>query len=363
MNNNYIIINGIRSTEIKGLLISTLPHISKPLLRTEQVVIDGRDGDIINPLGYSAYDKTMTIGLWGDYDIDQVISFLATEGTIIFSNEPDKYYRFTMIDRIDFEKLLKWKNATLTLHVQPYKYSAVEEEYVIEQEFGTISDQEFFVEDARASVCEDFIITIPQKNSPYTELIIFHETDHTDGYRYDLKEYDGSLPLYTFYGGTLNVKTGLLKSMWDANGVRKTVPELRTLDTHTILLADGYNRFSNVATDQWAGQYNCEMMLTYKKRMTPVITNHGNAKAKPIITIEGDGLVYLFVAGRYALTAAVEESITIDTEEMEAYRGKLLLNRYVSGDYEDIWLTPGRNLIAWSGNVTRISFKNYSRWI
>ena len=115
------------STLIKGLLIQTLPPISKPLVRTTREEIDGRDGDIITKLGYSAYDKQMQIGLFGDYDIDEVIEYFNTEGTVIFSNEPDKFYYYQIIEQIDFEKLIRFKTATVTFHVQPFKYSAVDD--------------------------------------------------------------------------------------------------------------------------------------------------------------------------------------------------------------------------------------------
>ena len=123
---NSVILNGIKSDTVKGLLIQSLTPVSKPLLRTEIEEYDGRDGDIITPLGYSAYDKEMEIGLYGDYDIDDVISYFDSEGFVTFSNEPDKYYRFKMIEQIDFEKLIRYRTATVTFHVQPFKYSAVE---------------------------------------------------------------------------------------------------------------------------------------------------------------------------------------------------------------------------------------------
>ena len=57
----YVIINGNSSLNIQGLAIESLPNISKPLIRTTREEIDGRDGDIITKLGYSAYDKTLNI--------------------------------------------------------------------------------------------------------------------------------------------------------------------------------------------------------------------------------------------------------------------------------------------------------------
>lgn len=81
---NYVILNGKKSTLIKGLLIQSLPPISKPLIRSSVEEIDGRDGDIVTTLGYSAYDKPMSIGLFGDFDINEVIQYFDSKGTVIF---------------------------------------------------------------------------------------------------------------------------------------------------------------------------------------------------------------------------------------------------------------------------------------
>ena len=119
---NYVIINGVNSNTIPGLAINELPPISKPLQRSLIEEIDGRDGDLITKLGYGAYDKIMTIGLFHTFDINQVIAFFNGEGTITFSNEPDKVYNFTILDQIDYEKLINFKTATITIHCQPFKY-------------------------------------------------------------------------------------------------------------------------------------------------------------------------------------------------------------------------------------------------
>ena len=106
-------------------MIQTLPPISKPLMRTLVEEIDGRDGDIVTNLGYSAYDREVTVGLYGSYNIDDVIKYFVNQssGKAVFSNEPDKYYRYKIINQIDFERLIRFKTATVTFHVQPYKYS------------------------------------------------------------------------------------------------------------------------------------------------------------------------------------------------------------------------------------------------
>ena len=137
---NYIILNGKNSNEINGLLIQELPPISKPLIRTEVEEIDGRDGDIVTPLGYSAYDKEFTIGLYNDFDINEVAAYFNSEGTVTFSNEPDKYYYYQITAQIDFERLVRYRTATVTMHCQPFKYSATEQP-ITEDVSGTVSDE------------------------------------------------------------------------------------------------------------------------------------------------------------------------------------------------------------------------------
>ena len=133
MNRNYIILNGVNSQTIEGLFIKDLPPITKPPMRNTKEEIDGRDGDIITKLGYGAYDKEITIGLANNYDIDEVIAFFTKEATpdiipsfthneIVFSNEPDKVYYFSQLDQIDFNKLIKFRTATVSFHCQPFKY-------------------------------------------------------------------------------------------------------------------------------------------------------------------------------------------------------------------------------------------------
>ena len=356
MNDNYIIINGIKSTTVRGLLISYLPSISKPLMRTEVTTIDGRDGDIVTNLGYSSYDKQITIGLHHEYDIDETIRYFAQSGTITFSNEPDKYYRYQMIEQIDFEKLLRWKTATVTFHVQPFKYPAEDDEVIIEQEYKTSSGTA--ITDAKAGDAKEVIVTVPH-NQRMTALNVMLMVDGAlvNTLAYDLSDHD-------FYGGTFNVTTGLLTFKYNSDGTEKSTPSLARLTANNITLYSSSNEIeANAVVEGGAVTTSFSVTVTYRTAMSPVITNFGNTTAKPVINIEGDGLVYLFVGGRYALTAAVEESITIDTENMEAYKGNTLMNRYVAGDYENIWLAPGRNQIAWNGDITKITFKNHSRWI
>lgn len=229
---NYIELNGEKSTSVKGLIIQSLPPISKPKMRTSIETIDGRDGDIVTKLGYSAYDKEVSIGLHGDFDIDDAIAFFDSEGEVVFGNEPDKYYRYQILDQIDFERLVRFRTAKVKMHVQPFKYDAVDR-------------------------------------------------------------------------------------VFEAVG-QKSV---------TLL-------------------------------------NRGNVASRPTVTVYGSGTVSLSVNAVTVLTFAIADGyITIDAEEMNAYHGDTLVNRRVVGDYSDLRLNVGENVISCSGSVTEIKVEDYSRWV
>lgn len=120
--NNYVIFKGIDSRTIRGLIIQELPSITKPKMRVSETVIDGVDGSYIEELGYESYDKTIKIGLTRNYDIDEVIDYFNGEGSIVFSNEPDKYYKVKIINQINYERLVRFKEATIKIRTQPFKY-------------------------------------------------------------------------------------------------------------------------------------------------------------------------------------------------------------------------------------------------
>ena len=134
---NSIIWNGVSSTTIDGLLICELPPITKPEMRTKETVIDGMDGSIIEELGYASYVKTVTIGLHGNFDINKVIKYFTGEGDVIFSNEPDKIYKAKICGRIDYTRLLRYRQASIPFLVQPFKYKL--NEYLRETQTATAS--------------------------------------------------------------------------------------------------------------------------------------------------------------------------------------------------------------------------------
>lgn len=166
---NYVIINGVNSLTKNGLAIRDLPPITKTMMRTLREEIDGRDGDIITELGYSAYDKSMTIGLFGTgYDIDDIIAFFNQSGTIVFSNEPDKFYNFKIIDQIDYNKLLKFKEATIRFHCQPFKYPLNEVPLVEEYQYVEATGTDVTLNNTAAGIFNKFDILGNTEQTQYT---------------------------------------------------------------------------------------------------------------------------------------------------------------------------------------------------
>lgn len=135
---NYLIFNGIDSRTLKGLMICELPPITKPKMRVQETKIDGVDGSIIEELGYEPYDKEIKIGLTYGYDIDKIIKYFNGEGNIVFSNEPNKFYKVKVIAEIDYTRLIRFKTAKIKFRTQPFKYLYKETYQKFENPTGTI---------------------------------------------------------------------------------------------------------------------------------------------------------------------------------------------------------------------------------
>ena len=91
------------SKEVKGLIITNTPPITKPKMKVNKIEIDGRDGDIVEKIGYESYSKNVGIGLTRDFDIDEIIKYFTGDGELVLSDEPDKVYIASIYDDVDFK--------------------------------------------------------------------------------------------------------------------------------------------------------------------------------------------------------------------------------------------------------------------
>ena len=358
---NYCIINGKKSTLIKGLLIQSLPPISKPLMRTSIEEIDGRDGDVVTYLGYQAYDKPMTIGLFGDYDIDEIISFFNSSGTVTFSNEPAKYYNFEIIAKIDFERLAKFKTATVTFHTQPYKFSAVDDAVSFTNDEMAI--RIYHEEQNGVTVsCQNNVISVEGTATISTEFYV-------------------PLNKMTLEPGayTLNaITTGSNASACAIRVIENNISAAETFGGQELTLATGTESLSATIYVEKTYNYiwvhiNSGQTVDIDAKIEMIkqdfshfsVFNRGNEVSRPIITIYGAGNIRLSINSVELYLIALGDSgyITLDGEQMNAYKGETLMNRLVQGDYDRLNLKQGTNVISWLGNVTKVSMDKISRWV
>lgn len=354
---NYITINGIKSDSVKGLMIQSLPPISKPLVRTSTEEIDGRDGDIVTKLGYSAYDKEVKIGLYGDFDVNDAIRFFNSSGEVVFSNEPDKYYRFQILQQIDFERLIRYRTATVKFHVQPYKYSDVDrvieftDNYITVRRFGGVLNG--------LAVESDGTITVKGTAKQTTSFYIPIVPITLESGEYDLKavcsgaangctiQLIHDLPSNSFGNSYVALKDG---SSSDLTG---TADGNTTYNYLWLYIPNGTTVNSNIA-----------IQLKSMSLNSMTVYNRGNIYSSPKITIYGSGTVEFSINSTLVLSMNIDsEYIIIDAERMEAYHEDTLKNRNVKGDYSKIRLNCGKNVISWNGTVDSITLENFSRWI
>mgnify|MGYP004482711387 CR=1 FL=1 len=354
---NYIELNGEKSTSVKGLMIQSLPPISKPKMRTSNATIDGRDGDVVTKLGYSAYDKQLSVGLHGDFDVDDAIAFFDSEGEVVFGNEPDKYYRYQIIDQIDFERLVRFRTAKVKLHVQPFKYDAVDRTFDIVNQF-------LHVEDSMAGkfgitvTSSDGGIRVAGKATSDVEMEVPIESMSLSG-------------SYTMTASASGSADGCALRLIDGSPSRSfggSYMELKSNGNSTMTAAADPNaEYDALWLDIKAGtsvNFTLGVTMSSNSFNEITLTNRGNVLSRPTVTVYGSGNVELAINSVTVLSFSIDDGyLTIDADEMNAYHGDTLMNRRVTGDYADLRLNVGENVVSWRGDVTGIKIEDFSRWL
>lgn len=354
---SYIELNGEKSTNVKGLIIQSLPPITKPKMRTSNATIDGRDGDIVTKLGYAAYDKEVNIGLHGDFDIDDAIAFLDSEGEVVFSNEPGKYYRYQILDQIDFNRLVRFRTAKVKMHVQPFKYDAVDRTFDIVNQLLHVGDYAAYrfgitVISSGGSVrvsgnaTSDVDMVVPIESMSLSGSYTLTASASGSAAGCALRLIDGS-PSKSFGDSYMELKS---------NG-----------DSTMTAAADSNAEYDALWLDIKAGtsvDFTLDVTMASDSFNEIALTNRGNVVSRPTVTVYGSGKVELAINAVTVLSFSIDDGyITINADEMNAYHGDALMNRNVTGDYSDLLLNVGENVISWRGDVTAIRVEDFSRWV
>ena len=92
------------------------------------------------------------------------------------------------------------------------------------------------------------------------------------------------------------------------------------------------------------------------------IRNSGTVYSEPIITVYGSGDITLNINGEDFPMYGVQESITIDSEMMEVFKGNANQNgKYGGAEFPRFEV--GKNKINWTGNVSKIKIQPRWRWL
>lgn len=92
------------------------------------------------------------------------------------------------------------------------------------------------------------------------------------------------------------------------------------------------------------------------------IRNSGTVYSEPIITVYGSGDITLTINGADFPLYGVQESITIDSEMMEVFKGDTNQNGKYGG-VEFPRFEVGKNEISWTGSVSKIKIQPRWRWL
>lgn len=352
---NKIIWKDIDSTSIKGLLISELPAITKPKMRVQETQIDGVDGSIIEELGYESYDKQILIGLSRDFDIDEVIAYFSGEGKVVFSNEPDKYYKAKIIEQIDYTRLLRFRTATVTFRVQPFKYEYQEDATILGKNEIDLSNFTYTYCTVEGSE-NSLVVTPTGTENPVVKI-------------------NCTLVAGTYYLHLKKVVPSINVAFYDENGNRTLSSNLKSDGCFEITKKTTEMRINTPVS---SGSYTLNFEDLYINEGTENLgyepygisvdeisaDNKGNHKSKPIITIKGNGTIGFILNNEHLFNYTFpdgENVVVVDSEKQDAYVGSVLKNRNMSGEFPI--LKKGENTISWEGNVTSIRINSQSRWI
>ena len=120
--NNFIVFKGFNT---KGIfLIEELPIVPSANLKQEIIEIDGRHGFLTNSQDvYEPVEIDIELKIYNKEDIAKIRNVFRGSGNLILSNFPDRYYKATVVSKLDFERVIRQNHsAMMTFSLQPHAY-------------------------------------------------------------------------------------------------------------------------------------------------------------------------------------------------------------------------------------------------
>ena len=119
---NFIVFKGFNT---KGIfLIEELPIVPTANIKQDIIEIDGRHGFLTNSQeSYEPIDIDIELKIYNKKDIQKVRNIFRGSGQLILSNQPDRYYKATVVSKLDFERVIRqFHTVLITFKLQPHAY-------------------------------------------------------------------------------------------------------------------------------------------------------------------------------------------------------------------------------------------------
>jgi phage-related protein len=117
-----ITFKGISANSL-GVVVNKLPPFKRATKRTNVIRIDGRDGTIVEELGYDGYVLPIKITLMDVSKVNEVIAWLSGGGVLTTDEDPTRYVTAYIYNEVSYERLVSLKTATVEFYVSdPFRY-------------------------------------------------------------------------------------------------------------------------------------------------------------------------------------------------------------------------------------------------
>lgn len=114
-----------KSSKDYGILIETMPEITKPQRREQEITIPGRNGVLtIDEDAYEPYTLSFTCSTRDISRVNDIVAWLDGSGNLTVSTEPDKIYKAKISNAIPISGVVYlYPSFLVQFKVFPFKYS------------------------------------------------------------------------------------------------------------------------------------------------------------------------------------------------------------------------------------------------
>lgn len=120
---HFLIFNNVDTRDL-GVHIEELPIVARAERMVEFVVVQGRNGYLTNDFNsYKPIDYDVTFKIKDVNKINQIKKVFNGQGILKLSNQPNVYYKATIINQIDFTRVIRtYQECLISFKLQPFGY-------------------------------------------------------------------------------------------------------------------------------------------------------------------------------------------------------------------------------------------------